>query len=282
MADFTRSWNEADPADGDQAKYGAQEIRDLKVDVRERLALEHLGGTLITDPFGMHAWKTVAKSGDYTLTNLDHIILASGSITLTLPTAVGFTGKSFIIKNVGTDLVTITTTGGQTIDGLASVKLQGSFSWFGVVSNGTNWIIYLGNIPVLFSVNKAGVAQSIPTDTATKVTWSTEDFDTQDFFASDKFTPTLKGNYQLHASLTYLAMSASKLVYCSLYKNGGLLKGFAGVVVDGTNLPMVQVTAVVEANGTDYFEVYAYHNAGWDININGNPVYTYFQGYRIS
>lgn len=40
----TRTWNaayEADPADGDVAKEGAQRIQDLKKDLRERLAQDH-------------------------------------------------------------------------------------------------------------------------------------------------------------------------------------------------------------------------------------------------
>jgi hypothetical protein len=47
--------------------------------------------------------------------------------------------------------------------------------------------------PVSFSVNKNGTAQTVTGSTETKLTWSTEVFDTNNNFAGDKFTPTVPG-----------------------------------------------------------------------------------------
>ena len=41
---FTRTWNaayEADPADSDDAAQGANRIRDMRTDIRERIANDH-------------------------------------------------------------------------------------------------------------------------------------------------------------------------------------------------------------------------------------------------
>lgn len=73
--------------------------------------------------------------------NADSLLeVTSGTITVTLPTAVGIQGTSFIVKNSGAGTVTLATTGGQTIDG-ASTQSLSQYTALQVVSNGTNWII---------------------------------------------------------------------------------------------------------------------------------------------
>ena len=41
MTIFTRSWDVTDPSDTDDAKDGAEEIRNFKVDIQERVAVDH-------------------------------------------------------------------------------------------------------------------------------------------------------------------------------------------------------------------------------------------------
>src|SRR6266536_1829761 len=67
----------------------------------------------------------VAKTAAYTLTASDYIVDAtSGTFTLTLPTAVGITGRTYTIKNSGTGTTTIATTSSQTIDGANTKTLS--------------------------------------------------------------------------------------------------------------------------------------------------------------
>jgi hypothetical protein len=68
-------------------------------------------------------------------------VLVSGTTTITLPTATGIMGKKYIIKNIGTNVVTIATTGGQTIDGASSRTI--GVQWQGLIlqSDGSNWFI---------------------------------------------------------------------------------------------------------------------------------------------
>lgn len=79
---------------------------------------------------------TLAGSAAYT----DYVYLASGTINITMPTAVGNTAR-YTIKNVGVGTVTIDTTGGETIDGSLTAPLPVQYTSLDLVSDGTNWNI---------------------------------------------------------------------------------------------------------------------------------------------
>lgn len=89
---------------------------------------------------GALAFRSV--TADSSVTTDDQFIAADGTLTLTLPTAIGNTGRVFIVKNVGTGAVTITGTSAQTIDGQTSMVLTGQYSALNLVSNGSDWYIY--------------------------------------------------------------------------------------------------------------------------------------------
>jgi hypothetical protein len=83
----------------------------------------------------------VAKTSTYTIVNSDYTIdCTSGTFTVTLPTAVGITGKMFIVKNSGAGIITIATTSSQTIDGALTI-VANQWDSFQLTSNGANWII---------------------------------------------------------------------------------------------------------------------------------------------
>jgi hypothetical protein len=86
------------------------------------------------------------KTANYTITPIDYTVLGdatSGAITITLPTAVGAIGRTYIIKrtNSGANNVTITTTSSQTIDGVTTFTLSNQYDTITVVSDGANWMI---------------------------------------------------------------------------------------------------------------------------------------------
>jgi len=87
----------------------------------------------------------VSKSADYTITSVDGTIkvdASGGPITITLPTSVGLTGKSYNIKamDISGGNVTIATTSSQTIDGTTSATLTAQYENLTVQSDGANWI----------------------------------------------------------------------------------------------------------------------------------------------
>jgi len=86
----------------------------------------------------------VAKTALYTPTNDDRVIdCTSGTYTVTLPTAAAQTGRTFVIRNSGTGVITIGRTGSETIAGAASQALAG-YGSLEVVSNGINWLVLRG------------------------------------------------------------------------------------------------------------------------------------------
>jgi hypothetical protein len=70
----------------------------------------------------------------------DYIYLASGTINITLPTAVGNTNY-YTIKNVGTGTITVNTTSSQTIDGSTTAPIKIQYLSLTVISDGANWNI---------------------------------------------------------------------------------------------------------------------------------------------
>ena len=84
----------------------------------------------------------IAKTANYTVTGTDYLIdCTSNTFTVILPTAVGITGRVYIIKNNGTGVITLATTSSQTIDGFTTKIMNTQYSGYQVMSNGTNYII---------------------------------------------------------------------------------------------------------------------------------------------
>ncbi len=87
-----------------------------------------------------------SKTANYTITTSDDLVLASaagGAFTVTLPTAVGKTGRIFKIKrtNSGSNNVTVGTTSSQTIDGSTTYTISTQYQSIDVISDGSNWHI---------------------------------------------------------------------------------------------------------------------------------------------
>ena len=70
----------------------------------------------------------------------DVIECTANTFTVTLPTAVGITGRFYDIKNNGAGVITLAADGSETIDGLATQTI-GTMGNLTPMSNGTNWIL---------------------------------------------------------------------------------------------------------------------------------------------
>ncbi len=88
----------------------------------------------------------VAKTAAYTLTDQDYFVecdATGAAFTVTLPAAVLYKGKAFIIKkaDASANAVTIDGNGAETIDGAATVALAVQYESRTVLSNGVSWHI---------------------------------------------------------------------------------------------------------------------------------------------
>ncbi len=126
-----------------------------------------------------------------------------------------------------------------------------------------------------FSVHKNGTNQTITASTNTKLTWSTEVFDTNNNFATDRFTPTEAGKYLIVVSAR---CAQPGMCIPSIYKNGALY-----AQTQWTNHTFAdqapQATAIIDMNGTtDYVEAFIYSTG---TVIGGTSDRTYFSGSQV-
>lgn len=83
---------------------------------------------------------TVAKSANYNPAVANDFVLATGTFTVTLPTAAGNQDKVIDVKNVSTGVITIATLGGN-IDGSATQTIGIQYQGLTFISDGANWWI---------------------------------------------------------------------------------------------------------------------------------------------
>ena len=105
-------------------------------------------------------------SADYSILASDTFIMASNQIALTLPTAVGISGKNYTIKTIGTNVVSLVTTSGQTIDG----QIYGGIAGWTLVSGGLGYTV--GQITDVRGVNAPAMLR-VDTVSGTQITAAT-------------------------------------------------------------------------------------------------------------
>ena len=116
---------------------------------------------------------------------------------------------------------------------------------------------------------------SLANNTDTKITYDTEEFDTNNNFASSRFTPTVAGYYQLNACV--LVNQSTGILGIIIFKNGSRFK-YGVQTLNTTAYAGATVSTLVYANGsTDYFEVYALQTST-TITTLGGQTFNYFNG----
>jgi hypothetical protein len=85
----------------------------------------------------------VAKTSTYSISSTDYLIdCTANTFTVTLPSAVGITGRVYVIKNSGTGVVTVATSLAQNIDAYSSFVLSVQYEAIQVMSDGANWKVF--------------------------------------------------------------------------------------------------------------------------------------------
>lgn len=112
------------------------------------------------------------------------------------------------------------------------------------------------NIVPAFAVDKT-TNQALSSGAVTLVTWQTELFDTNNNFASNRFTPTVAGYYQINCSLRCQATNMTNSAL-SIRKNGALYINGTNNAFTTTSVSITHsVSSIVYLNGsTDYVEIY--------------------------
>jgi len=152
------------------------------------------------------------------------------------------------------------------------------------LSIGTNQVVTFAQQPAgtfagtgpAFSAYQAST-DSISNSTWTKVSFQTENFDTNNNFSSSRFTPTVAGYYQINSSL--ILNTSTVVTRLAIYKNATSYcqSGMAGQV--GVLGASGTVSSVVYLNGSsDYVEIYCYQTTGGTITTIAGLDITQFSG----
>lgn len=171
-------------------------------------------------------------------------------------------------------------------DSMSSIVIAGDASGTVTVAvpavAGTNTVTIAAQTGTLNAAGPAFSAylasnQSISNGTYTKVTFDTEEFDTNNNFASSRFTPTVAGYYQINGGIS-AGTSVITAAVVKIYKNGSAYK--AGTAIGGTTFTFfgLSVSSIIYLNGsTDYVELYGYVTATTPI-FTGGQDQTWFNG----
>lgn len=148
------------------------------------------------------------------------------------------------------------------IDGTNGVKVNGSQLQLGPV----------------FSAYNASV-QNVTNAVYTKVTLDTEEFDSNNCFASGRFTPTVPGYYQINGTVYGYGGSTATAIGL-LYKNGAAAQCGSFAQANASTNALSTISHLVYMNGTtDYIEMWCYVNATTSPNL---PAFNGGIGTRMS
>ena len=128
-------------------------------------------------------------------------------------------------------------------------------------------------------------AQTISYNTVTKVTFTSEEFDTNNNYASSTFTPTVAGYYQVQSGLFFnTSTTANSFLVLTIAKNGSPYKDIYTQGANPSGYFGIGIAALVYCNGTtDYVEVYVQQiiGASGSQALTASSLRTWFSGSMI-
>ena len=180
--------------------------------------------------------------------------------------------------------------------GITELNVSDGSNGQALTTNGSGTLSFAtvgGDNTPSFSVYLSG-NQSINSDSHTKVTFDSEYWDTDNAFASNKFTvPSGEGGkYAIAASLGWRqwntssgSVTADKRIQIQVYINGsgvntrGLLQTNNTSTESGQNNISVSTAGTIDLSEGDYIEIYATHTTGHAAELYHQ--YTWFTGHKL-
>jgi hypothetical protein len=98
----------------------------------------------VLNPLLQRKINVLTKTAAYTVEEDDDLVLCNATgaaFTVTLPSAVSFEGRQFMVKKIdaSANAVTVDGNGAETIDGAATLSLATQWAKVHLVSDGANW-----------------------------------------------------------------------------------------------------------------------------------------------
>jgi hypothetical protein len=199
-------------------------------------------------------------SNTYTILATDYLInCTTANCSVLLPTAAGIEGRIYIIKNSGTGTtVTITTTSGQTINGLAAstYNITNSLVPLKVMSNGTNWITLASTESGTVALVNSGTNISVDnTDPNNPIINSLADRYKTTSTTSNTISNGSK-TFTVDANLAYIPLQEILIVFDVGNHMHGEVTSYSGTTL---------IVDVQHHTGSGTY-------TSWSINLDGTPV----------
>ena len=133
-----------------------------------------------------------------------------------------------------------------------------------------------------FSAYQSTDQTGLTSNTYTKCNFQTEEYDTNNNFASSTFTPTVAGYYQINWAADLLATGGGTGFIAALYKNGSIYKASSGLFAGSATEVECTGSTVVYMNGSsDYLDIYVRIVGGSARQTFSQQPYTFFNGSMI-
>ncbi len=266
-ATYLKDLNNLLPATGDLVAEGDEHLRLMK--------------TVLQTTFpgrGVADMGVVAKATGFSasVTEIGCVYKCTAALTLEPPGASGLVaGTHWFIRAAG-GAVLIDPPDAALINGAATLTLPTDAAAI-LVFDGTDWVAFVmgslvaGTGPAFSAYAAAGT--SIPNAVETKVTFGTEEFDTNGSYntALSRWTPGVAGYYQIEATVWFAAPAMADLQVL-IRQNGVNI----AVGVFGT-LRAANVTRTLYLSATDYVEIFAYQASG-GARTSGSGYSSHFGG----
>jgi hypothetical protein len=148
------------------------------------------------------------------------------------------------------------------------------------IPDATGTMMVSGNMPA-FGAYQSSAQTGVANQTWTKVLFQTEEFDTNNNFASSTFTPTVAGYYQLNSGIQPNSLTSGNVFKVAIYKNGSVYKEGNLIQTNTVFYSSATVGSVIYLNGsTDYAEIYLIGSFGGTYSLSPTTAMdrTYFNG----
>ena len=209
-----------------------------------------------------------ASSGAITIKDLGVATAEIQDNAITLAKMAGGTDGNIISYDASGDPVAVATgSAGQVLTSAGA----GSPPTFATPSGGSS--------DFFFASKTSG--QSIPNNTNTKVTFTSEDYDTGSDFASSTYTAPSDGKYFFYTKLL-CDNSSGDTAKIFFFKNGSAFIEHRNSS-HGANRRTYQHSAILDLSADDTIEVYKFQDGGSARDVDGDSNRsTYFMGYKIA
>lgn len=269
-ATYLKDLNSALPATGDLVAEGDDHLRLVK--------------TVLQTTFpgrGVADMGVIVKTAGFSasVTEIGCVYKCTSTLTLEPPSISGLVaGTHWFIRAAG-GAVVIDPSDAALVNGAAILTLPTDAAAI-LIFDGTGWVAFVmgslaaGTGPAFSAISNVGT--NVPSGVETKVTFGTEEFDTNGSYDTvlSRWTPGIPGHYLIESIVWFPAPEMVRL-HALIRKNGSNVA--AGPI--GTQQSAI-VSRLLKLNATDYIEIFVYQASG--VACTTVPIYlSHFGGVLV-